>query len=278
MYNGIGLSTARGSGTNGYVSKNLAQLKASSLLRKASLYTDLPTTNILKSTSEEMLLHNKKRKVELAVLEYQDTLEAQHLSEEELAQRLAAYRARVIQEMAREEEKQERLLSQKDQETEKLRIAFGIKEGAQEGDAFKFEEHARRRALERSEKEHQGDERALEEKIQVQPSIGHVSTTTDVLGRDRGTRLTDKEEGEMQEATRSSRRRDSLSPRERPLSTDLDDNRRSRHGHHHERDRRRSKSPMRDGRDSRHSSREKSHYRHERSSRRRSRSPPRHRH
>jgi cwf21. len=79
MYNGIGLTTARGSGTNGYVQRNW------SLVRKTKEKTNLKTEKDLermdamnnKQPNREILDHEKKRKIELQCLELQELLEEQ---------------------------------------------------------------------------------------------------------------------------------------------------------------------------------------------------------
>lgn len=79
MYNGIGLETARGSGTNGYVQRNL------SFLRKHKDRVDYKSEEELKKLDEqlikqpnkEILDHERKRKVELKCMEMQVLMEEQ---------------------------------------------------------------------------------------------------------------------------------------------------------------------------------------------------------
>lgn len=79
MYNGIGLSTARGSGTNGYVQRNL------SLIRHHKDKTDYKSEEELKKLdlslnkkpNMEILDHERKRKVELKCIEMQELMEEQ---------------------------------------------------------------------------------------------------------------------------------------------------------------------------------------------------------
>lgn len=79
MYNGIGLQTARGSGTNGYVQRNL------SFLRKHKDRVDYKSEEELKKLDEqlikqpnkEILDHERKRKVELKCMEMQVLMEEQ---------------------------------------------------------------------------------------------------------------------------------------------------------------------------------------------------------
>ncbi|CAH2073324.1 unnamed protein product, partial [Iphiclides podalirius] len=71
MYNGIGLTTPRGSGTNGYVQTNWA------------------------SPNQDILDHERKRKIEVKCAELEDSLEEQGLPKEEIAARVAAFRAKL---------------------------------------------------------------------------------------------------------------------------------------------------------------------------------------
>ena len=79
MYNGIGLETARGSGTNGYVQRNLSFLRSkkdnisynndADLLKVEQMMTKKPNKDILE--------HERKRQIELRCMELQDMLEEQ---------------------------------------------------------------------------------------------------------------------------------------------------------------------------------------------------------
>lgn len=74
MYNGIGLKTPRGSGTSGYVQRNLSFVrpKANNYIRPE----DLPPPKTHKP-SQYVLLHKSKRQIELECLELQEQLEAE---------------------------------------------------------------------------------------------------------------------------------------------------------------------------------------------------------
>lgn len=77
MYNGIGLNTARGSGTNGYVQRNL------STVNQARQKVDYKTDDELRALDRqlsrppnaEILDHQRKRQVEVKCLEYREELE-----------------------------------------------------------------------------------------------------------------------------------------------------------------------------------------------------------
>ena len=79
MYNGIGLNTARGSGTNGYVQRNLSFIKrhkdkvdykSEEELKKLDAQTN-------KKPNVEILDHERKRKMELKCIEMQELMEEQ---------------------------------------------------------------------------------------------------------------------------------------------------------------------------------------------------------
>lgn len=79
MYNGIGLQTARGSGTNGYVTTN------KSFIRKHKDRVDYKSEEELKKLDQamnkqpnkEILDHERKRKVEVKCMEMQELMEEQ---------------------------------------------------------------------------------------------------------------------------------------------------------------------------------------------------------
>ena len=75
MYNGIGLQTARGSGTNGYVQRNLSTLRPRSLAAEAERHQETRVRNVQPDSS--ILDHERKRKVEVKCLELRDELEDQ---------------------------------------------------------------------------------------------------------------------------------------------------------------------------------------------------------
>lgn len=72
-YNGIGLSTARGSGTNGYVVRNLSTLKYRQRdFKPTDPYDDEPK---LRKPNAELVLHEQKRSIEIKCATLQDELE-----------------------------------------------------------------------------------------------------------------------------------------------------------------------------------------------------------
>lgn len=79
MYNGIGLTTPRGSGTNGYVQRNL------SFINKLKQKVEYKTENDLKKLevslnkppNQEILAHQRKRQIELKCFEMRELMEEQ---------------------------------------------------------------------------------------------------------------------------------------------------------------------------------------------------------
>lgn len=72
MYNGIGLQTARGSGTNGYVQKNLSHLRPRDPWPRPM---EPETKPRVAAPDAGILDHERRRKIELQCLELQDELE-----------------------------------------------------------------------------------------------------------------------------------------------------------------------------------------------------------
>ncbi len=79
MYNGIGLTTARGSGTNGYVTRNLAFVHTTKEKVKYKTEEEIQKLDSLsqKKPNLEILDHERKRKLELKCLELQEELQDQ---------------------------------------------------------------------------------------------------------------------------------------------------------------------------------------------------------
>lgn len=79
MYNNIGLTTARGSGTNGYVQRNLSAVR--SRKEKVDYRNDEELEKLeqinTRRPNKEILEHLRKREIELKCLELQDVMEEQ---------------------------------------------------------------------------------------------------------------------------------------------------------------------------------------------------------
>ncbi|XP_029462641.1 serine/arginine repetitive matrix protein 2 [Rhinatrema bivittatum] len=148
MYNGIGLPTPRGSGTNGYVQRNLSALrhkkdrtdyKSEEELRKLD-------SLMVKKPNQEILDHERKRKVELKCLELEEMMEEQGYAEEEIQEKVATFRQMLLEKdlaLAKEQETQKmnvlethQLAEANEKKNERLRAAFGISENYVDGSSF----------------------------------------------------------------------------------------------------------------------------------------------
>lgn len=80
MYNGIGLETPRGSGTNGHVQRNFAFVRPSKK-NNINYRTEDDIAKLEASTNRmpnlEILDHERKRKIEVKCAELEEVLETQ---------------------------------------------------------------------------------------------------------------------------------------------------------------------------------------------------------
>ena len=80
MYNGIGLTTPRGSGTNGHVQRNWAFVrpgKKDNISYKTEDDISKLDASLNKPPNQEILDHAKKRKIEVKCAEFEEILEKQ---------------------------------------------------------------------------------------------------------------------------------------------------------------------------------------------------------
>ena len=71
MYNGIGLTTPRGSGTNGYVQRNLSFVRHKSE-RADYARIDKIKPDVQKKPNLEILEHQRKRQIEVQIAQWVD--------------------------------------------------------------------------------------------------------------------------------------------------------------------------------------------------------------
>jgi len=173
----VGLRTARGSGTNGYVATNLAALpKAKKKLEPIDLEKSKP---MLRAPNLELLEHDKKREIELKVAEWaeENGVYDSDLPEEKKEELIESARKRIKEETEAHwtrlnEQKKARELMQeyrrhgdrrdqleleglsshlqakiRDQQRESFREALGIQDNLyKEGDAFSEEVQERKKS------------------------------------------------------------------------------------------------------------------------------------
>ena len=151
MYNGIGLTTVRGSGTNGYVQTNRAFVRASNVRQATSINNgaasrldDLPRQ---RQANEEILEHQRKRKVEVKVLELREAMEERGYSEREIEEKCSEVRAQLSSASASAAagKGSHAAVKQKDAEMARMKQAFGIGGDFVEGASFDRELQEQRR-------------------------------------------------------------------------------------------------------------------------------------
>lgn len=74
MYNGIGLQTPRGSGTNGHVQRNWAVIRKTKEKDSYKAHEE-KVDSASKQPNKEILDHDRKRKIEIKCTELSDILE-----------------------------------------------------------------------------------------------------------------------------------------------------------------------------------------------------------
>lgn len=144
MSSNVGLSTPRGSGTSGYVQRNLSLLKT----RDQSYgqpYPD-PKKDIPRQhkPDQEILDHDRKREVEVKVFDLRDRLEEEGVDEDEIDERCEELRAKLLSESGGRDGKGKgknlkphqvhELAEAKIKESERLRKALKIRKSDEEDD------------------------------------------------------------------------------------------------------------------------------------------------
>jgi len=124
MYNGVGVSSARGSGTNGYVQRNRSLVR--NLKHNVSYKNDdkmrKAAEHCLKDTNPEIKAHARKREVEVKCLELEELLIKEGKTSQEVKSRVEALRAQLKEQ---NEEKSSEVKNIHDKKT-KFKEAFAI--------------------------------------------------------------------------------------------------------------------------------------------------------
>ena len=186
MYNGIGLASVRGSGTNGYVTKNMAHVSRQRQADRKSQdhFREPPKLKAPAKANSEILDHNRKREVEVKCLALQEQLEEQGLAADEVEEKVSALRTKLLLKLPGESSSSDvggrtgethADAERKAAEAAALKGALGISESYVPGQAFdrelqqrlkeermakrEAEEQARREAEEELEREREREER-----------------------------------------------------------------------------------------------------------------------
>ncbi|KHJ94784.1 Cwf21 [Oesophagostomum dentatum] len=101
MYNGIGLQTARGSGTNGYVQANLSNLLLSRKRVEYNSEEDLrrAEAEINRAPNEEILQHQRKRVIEMKCVEFEMLMEEKGFDDDEILKKVSDYRKLLLSQL-----------------------------------------------------------------------------------------------------------------------------------------------------------------------------------
>ncbi|KAI0538484.1 cwf21-domain-containing protein [Xylaria digitata] len=166
MSDNVGLSTPRGSGTSGYVQRNLAHLKPRDRDRGAPYPRDLDHLKHRQRQPDKGILeHDRKREVEVKVFELRDQLEDEGVEEDEIDRRCDALRKELQEKMNKaggtsagprrglKAHQVHELADAKIKESERLRNALKISKDYQEGGHWKRQEERLRKALDRESTE-----------------------------------------------------------------------------------------------------------------------------
>lgn len=162
MSSNVGLSTPRGSGTSGYVQKNLSHPKSSRPKPYPSLDELAQRKHRPREPDAAILEHDRKRRIEVEVLKLRDELEEEGVEEETIDERCDALREELEKasrgsvregrkggEAARKLKgyQTHELAEAKKEEQEKLRQALGIREDYEEGGHWKRRDERLREGL-----------------------------------------------------------------------------------------------------------------------------------
>ncbi|KAI0430473.1 cwf21-domain-containing protein [Xylaria sp. FL1042] len=171
MSDNVGLSTPRGSGTSGYVQRNLAHMKPRDRDRAAPYPRDLDHLRHRQRQPDKGILeHDRKREVEVKVFELRDKLEDEGVDEDEIDRRCDALREELREKMNRsgrdgtsapkrglKAHQVHELADAKIKESERLRNAFKISKDYEEGGHWKRQEERLRKALDRESTDKRDD-------------------------------------------------------------------------------------------------------------------------
>ncbi|KAA8563628.1 hypothetical protein EYC84_011651 [Monilinia fructicola] len=157
MSSNVGLTTPRGSGTSGYVQRNLAHIKPRDQAKPYS--TDIDSLrHRQRQPDKEILEHDRKREVEVKVFELRDKLEEEGVDEEEIAIQEDALRKKLLKEMERGNGPNKKglkmhqvheLAEAKIKQDDKFRSALGISKDYKEGGHWQKQEERQKAGLEK---------------------------------------------------------------------------------------------------------------------------------
>ncbi|CAM1502961.1 Fc.00g077370.m01.CDS01 [Cosmosporella sp. VM-42] len=167
MTDNVGLSTPRGSGTSGYVQRNLAHMRPRDY--GAPYPKDLDSLRHKQRQPDKGILeHDRKREVEVKVFDLREKLEEEEVDEDEIEKKCDELRKKLLAEMNSgrkgsgprktfKEHQVHEMADAKIKESERLRKALKISSDYEEGSHWKRQEERLRSAMEVKEEEDKKD-------------------------------------------------------------------------------------------------------------------------
>ncbi|KAI3959719.1 hypothetical protein MKW98_018819 [Papaver atlanticum] len=139
MYNGIGLQTARGSGTNGYVQTNKFFVRPKTGKVETKAFEGDQGTGGVKRANKDILEHDRKRQIHLKLVVLEDKLIEQGYTDDEISQKLDEARKSFEEESQKtnilgtekttakvSDTQTHQIAARKERQMETLRAALGI--------------------------------------------------------------------------------------------------------------------------------------------------------
>lgn len=187
MYNGIGLQTPRGSGTNGYIQTNkfFVKLKTGRVAETTKGFEgDQGTAGVSKKPNKDILEHDRKRQIELKLVVLEDKLTDQGYTEAEIAEKLQEARrtleaassseasggptAIVASEKKVSDTQTHQIAARKEKQMETFRAALGIGLTKQSYEEIDDEPKGSQKILQHERPEHAFLDRDYSSKKQVE--------------------------------------------------------------------------------------------------------------
>merc|ERR1712176_210845 len=243
MYNGIGLATVRGSGTNGYVQRNTAFVSKGREDIKYKTEEDIKRLDAQanREPNQGILDHERKRKLEVKCIELEELLEEQGYTEEEVLEKVNQYRKMLlskegdkkafaeVDEFGRPVYKETHQIAEAQKEkNKKLKEAFGISQHFVEGSSF----DPNGKAIEDAAREAERAERLAPREEQKRKEDGSSSSGSDSEDSDKERKKKKKKKRDVERKRSVSRNERKREKGKRSRSKDMKETRRDDRGRH----------------------------------------------
>jgi serine/arginine repetitive matrix protein 2 len=194
MYNGVGLASVRGSATNGYVQRNMSFIRKDRVRANQEFRMDEYQPPKPKKANPEILEHERKRAVELKILQFREAMEERNYSEEEIEAKVAEIRKQLTSVAGGASSSNSKKLSSHEEalRQEKKNAAFadalGVKRDQNPGEAFneELQETRKQERIERQQREWEARQADRESRQRDYEDRQRNREDRDIRGRDRG--------------------------------------------------------------------------------------------